>query len=265
LMPFLPLQRCTATRVRFSGWMGQSGINMFQNWMPRRAFVVNLKRRLVTVDSRVMIDVLNNLEALEDRYWSDFYSACPPDSESLVFAEYNPKVKGHRDTLQMLDHLQKKRSMLENLRVLHDQTTEFFETRRHCMPHNGGIHPDSPNALFIAMLGAHANKGVEAGHATRALNRAPEKPPPVDCSKGRPTDGWAEMYHQVWKYVEFLPQLVDEIIDKRGCKLTRLEVEEAWWVLVQRGIAWGMSVHVHSPPEMVPSSFYGNQTKVWLA
>ena len=40
---------------------------------------------------------------------------------------------------------------------------------------------------------------------------------------------------------------------ERDCELTEIEIEEAWWMLMLRGLAWSMSVHIICGRDVAPS------------
>jgi len=48
--------------------------------------------------------------------------------------------------------------------------------------------------------------------------------------------------------------------------VTELDVEEAWWMLMLRGICWNMSVWIEAPDAgaLVPSSLYSDTSMVWI-
>jgi hypothetical protein len=269
LMPFLPLQGSAIVRAQFSGWLGHTGVTMWHFWESRRMFIRQLKERLNCTESSVMTTVLRDLENLESAYPFDVYRRHDTNPSALICADEDLRVQSIWDP-HIISRLQRKASLLELLRQLHGNTTTFFDLRSGLPKHDvplTSFNPLAPNQFFLDLIGAHINNAQPAGQKAKRRGGDPKNHPsylPKDNKEGLPSENWKEVREQAWAYVEYLPGLIDEMIDERGYKLSRVEIEEAWWMLVLRGIVWDMSVVIHSPPELVPSSFYDNQTRVWL-
>ena len=73
-----------------------------------------------------------------------------------------------------------------------------------------------------------------------------------------------------WAYVHKKEDFIKEIRKRvEGCTKDTIpysddEIEEMWWMLMLRGVCWALSVRIDIPNEVVPSSYYGNRTPVWI-
>lgn len=68
-----------------------------------------------------------------------------------------------------------------------------------------------------------------------------------------------------------IPDIIKKLRDPEHCRngvvgLSDDQVEEAWWIMVLRGISWNMSVYYKLIPyeKMIPSYLYDSQVSVWL-
>lgn len=78
-----------------------------------------------------------------------------------------------------------------------------------------------------------------------------------------------ENYLYAVEYADRIQQLDVGVVDylrKEGWQELDSEIEDAWWMLMLRGLAWSMSIldgRGLDPP--VPSSLYYNKTPVWIS
>ena len=85
--------------------------------------------------------------------------------------------------------------------------------------------------------------------------------------------GNKHLVHELWQideiYVSHVTQpknFIAEYLRSKGLDVSGSQAEVAWWLLMLRGLAWGISVCwddvLYGPP--IPSSLYGNKTPIWI-
>lgn len=268
--PFLPENLCTSVYCYFYAWSGQSQISTFHLWETRRALLVQLRKRIKALkelpkDNRLEY-VKESLERLEKDFKKDFYdrrgsliTRIETDQERAVFRKCKPEEV----------RLQRK-VFLEYLREIFKVTGSFFLRTR--LPDSKDAKKDPKKdqdyrIKYVDLVSANIEMCYFAGQ--EALIRCNAKNPKhtIDFSECKPWDGFVECYEAASCYVEFLDHNDHGLfvsLRKKKCKMENLEMEEAWWMLMLRGIVWDLSCNCLNPGEPIPSSFYDNQRPVWI-
>lgn len=54
-------------------------------------------------------------------------------------------------------------------------------------------------------------------------------------------------------------------LKEESSRFDNVDIVEAWWVMMLRGVAWDMAtVGRAGPGEAIPAYLYGSQTPVWI-
>lgn len=167
-------------------------------------------------------------------------------------------------------------SMLNRLRDIYNATTEYFfdleadgqtvDSLRVMDPapvDNEKYRTSSLKFTYRDFVAAHVTMAIDAVRKAAQSHANTQAREAVRKEVGHLNEG--QMVDIAHQYIDGLPGLVKNM-HERGCQLSEDQIHEAWWVLVVRGIAWGMSVWLENPGEgtHVPSSFYDSQMPIWI-
>ena len=77
-----------------------------------------------------------------------------------------------------------------------------------------------------------------------------------------------ELAKQYAKDIRYHEYGIASYLRQRGMSIMDDEAEEAWWLLMLRGITWTMATRSDTDlkafGEFIPSSFYDNKTPIWI-
>jgi hypothetical protein len=265
LLPFLPLESSTMTAYYFPGWYTESGIRgVHCFWEGRLALHRRLQERVqseassLTKTTEALADVLEKFDLLEQRHGDDWYARW----------SWNPSIcNGHA--------WETKLSAINDARQIFDWTTNYFLERGFGESSNGG------HTRYVHLVAAHACMADYAIGKSKAFVK--------NYKHGRGQHDLKEAYkieskhgnHFVFDLYEVGRHYVNQLHDSQhGVKvylrekdifMNDDEAEAAWWVMQLRGITWHFSTwHPDGTvaqvlgDRLVPSSFYGNKSPVWI-
>lgn len=265
LLAYLPLDGCTMTRYAFPGWnTNPTYRNVYCYWEGRLALHRALRKR---VDSgvlggnmhKVLSNVLMLMDRLEDKYTDDWYIRLD-----------RPRVMRNQ-----LGVDKKKECMADTAKIyawtqtwLHQQTFK----------QEGQYRPD-----YTVLVAAHAYMASHAIKAAKDLFLKEFQNQSQQSLRDRydvnePKYGSRfnhEMYGIACHYVEHLRDDAHGFhVYLKGDGWTNIDAdtnEATWWVMQLRGIVWHFStwhpetiVQEVLGEQLIPSTFYGNKSPVWI-
>ncbi|KAL9110320.1 MAG: hypothetical protein Q9227_005051 [Pyrenula ochraceoflavens] len=252
LCPFLPLEKSPSTDIAFYAWAGQNRMSSMVMWETRRPLLTLLSARPKTGEMHYVHSALEYLQG-EEGYKYDYYHVGPTARWSIMNTTQEPGVA--RPDAKAVQHF------VEKLRRYFDHTTTYFDNLQG-PPLSETEKTDIQSQLtYTDLVGAHAELRWEAGIFVREARRFLHWG--EDSDWVRPSPGFPEAWDTTYVTVEKIPELCEDL-RKKGCTLSNEKMEEAWWMLQLRGIVWTMSVNCLNPGEPIPSSFYENQTLIWM-
>ncbi|EMC97210.1 hypothetical protein BAUCODRAFT_147358 [Baudoinia panamericana UAMH 10762] len=274
LCPYLPVsgqamwKTCTAlfrsdTRSVFSYWEG------------RLALVRRLQDRIKNTErfgqpSEMIVAVYTRLTSLQDRYNADFFCRL-----------FESQLRGRRGSGEVEQEAERL-TMLHDLREVHDWTSDYFCDRGWSDDYGTGI------TRYARLVGAHIALSVKAVEMA-AKTQEERKNWNYDFSAFRYYGFVQGVYELGRAYGNLVLGKESSLLETlhaagalgNGAKFSRdaeknahsktedeasdaRNVEEAWWVMVLRGIVWTMSVEVDTPGQPIPSWIFENKTPVWI-
>lgn len=192
-----------------------------------------LRGRYASMGTPSMEAILANLTELHDNYAND------------LFCRWNEIIVNLATVSQ--EQLSTKAGFLQHLQEIHGSTTDYFRA-------NAG------NLEYVSLVGAHV--AMSFGAYRQALDTWTFSKDKCQDRDGK--QGSENMFLETGNvYVDRVPEVVASM-RRCGCTLSDVEIEEAWWMLVLRGIVWYLSVWITTPDSFVPSYLYNDHSKVHI-
>lgn len=200
-----------------------------------------------------------------DKYLDEFRKECPVEFENAGFFHFWFSLNAYQRPEGGASFAQR---ILEMLRRIHGRTTEYFIElmKRYPLTAEKG---ESKGLLYRNLVAAHIEMAVCA-------NREEQKKAAKDKRKGEDAEDLSQhMFARAWMsetahlYADHHKKVVDSIINchqELESKDARQDIQNAWWMLMIRGIVWNMSLFRVLPQGYpLPSQFYGSQSPVFIA
>lgn len=252
LAPYMPLNGCSASYVGFRGFLSLSLTNCMTYWEARLALLFRLEKRTqhLPKDSK-LFKIRETMQKFEkdERMRKEFYSPAHADD----YPDPRPKPE----------------ALSEYCAKVFRETQEYFKDLNKRYP------TAKPN-MYCNLVAAHCSIAVPAAIAARdrVLDQGR-----LDLSIHRersPRFSMWQTYEIAWSYVDFVEQgnLHSDLVRQgdRQSLLSHEQAEEAWWMMILRGMTWGLSVYIcttdHTPDarvSIVPSRYWKTPTPIWLA
>jgi hypothetical protein len=269
LSEFLAVSGCHTLYHYFPGWSGPSITSPLHCYEGRVALVDALQERVGKLPNgtpTVLSDILSHFITLRDDWNSDF---CGRWSDSTI--------EGYAGI--------RKIALAKDCKRIFQWTTKYLSGTGRGYIHWGQLH--GARTLYTDLVAGHVVMAFEAAthvHAHRNDTRDDDHPDVVarrskhEDVYGDADVGEQEMYRIGSEYVARIGHKEHGVVrhmQRRDSTLTHEAVEEAWWALMLRGVAWDMSTNgdaVHGrrlqyywDQDFVPSSFYYIRTPVWIS
>lgn len=254
--PFIPIPGTTARNVLFNGWAGRGPCSIFNYFECRIALWRRLQKRMgTTFGSR---ETMKRIYALFSFLRLEFSGDFNLDGRSAAINCTDGYPCQPQDRL----------ALVTICRSIHYETGEWFTTKGEKKEKGS----DSTPLRYKDLLAGHFVVATKA--AKDAQSKFREKDPQEWWEEhnyaedsGRPGGGGnvRPMYAIALEYVDHVKdgELRDWLHKYRDCKCTAEEVEEAWWMLILRGLSWAMSVHIVCGRD-VASSHWRDATPVYF-
>ncbi|KAF2235588.1 hypothetical protein EV356DRAFT_514115 [Viridothelium virens] len=257
MAPFMPLTGCSAAYIGFRGFLSLSPTNCMTYWEARLALLYRLEQRTRNLpeDSK-LVWICHAMQKFEKDFYGEFYS-----TTRASHADYY-RTPASKPT-----------GLPEYCNGVFQKTQRYFSEllQTKSTDHNG--------SLYCNLVSAHCSMAVPAALAARdrALPDHGKRRLNYSIHQERsPRLNMRDMYEIAWSYVDFVEQgKIYKDLQRQGdghSPLSLEQAEEAWWMMVLRGMTWGFSVYIcttdHRPEgrvSIVPSYFWGNSSPVWLA
>ena len=270
LCEFLPVSSSSSTTHYFWGW-APTRQSVFSFYEARFAFWRHLKRREDegSLDDEGLASVLQHLSYMQRTYSNDAFGL----NAFLAVAAADGKDQEER--------LQTQSKFIEDGRSIFNWTTEWF------LEHDFWTRDRSSDTSSFRTWYMH----LVAAHCIMSYNAIVVACQRTDKNKAIP--GWGDKYkegHFSLKdrdygipikydffnghlyvigeaYIEFLDHNdfgVLKYMRDQELGLSDHTVRTAWWVLMLRGIVWSMATMDARRGEPIPSSYYDNDTPVWI-
>jgi hypothetical protein len=259
LCAFLPFPGSSAVHVS-SPIMTPTSISVFHFWEGKFGLLRGLESsRAHGMDTPTKKTVHEIMQNLEVRFPDDFYSRW---GQTALEMEGQPRTE-----------------IIACSKEAFDTTTAFFRSRGYDTV-VGRSKDGQPITQYMQLVGAHLTMSVGAiEEVRRKLQRDRDAQIYRDQSEmqakydlGGLSYGYfvEEIYLDALEYARRAAQSGTENYVVRYMRDLKTsdsdeEIEDAWWMLMLRGIAWNMSKlgggDLSSP---VPSSLYYNKTPVWI-
>lgn len=257
LCPFFPIPGCSAIHLA-SPVITATGSSAFHFWEGRFGLLRSLESNRVSGrDTAVKKAVNEFIRNLESRFPDDFYSRW---GQTAIEAAGQARME-----------------LVDCCREAYDASTAFFRARKYDAI-VGRSKDGKPTSRYMQLVGAHLTMSVDAieevrrklkedrdAHGQRTQSQQQVKYDLEALSYGYFAE---ELYLYAGEYVTRIGRSDSGVVKyMRDRKTPESDeaTEDAWWMLMLRGIAWDMSIMVsgdlNSP---VPSSLYYNKTPVWI-
>ena len=259
LCPFLPLPELPFMRVQFTAW-GDERRTVFHHWEGRLALARGLRRRLGEMQQKpaILSKIDNYLDALQKDYSNDF------------FARWNEPTNTHNKL-----GWKGRSAMIDLCRAAFDYTTEtllsppFSFGDRDALDQRRYLHLVAAHVFMAAKaMDAAEEKLLEEGRTRRDFSQAALRRDYNVPEKQYGTHFLHSFYVYGQEYIDSYRNEVQGIgayLKRKDIELGEVQAEEAWWLLVLRGMASDMAIWQGPSLGMrVPSSFYTNKTAVWI-
>lgn len=245
--PFLPLEGSRNYSVLYRGFLGMNPYNTFSYWEGRRALWHRLTSRVKSIESPQLSWILHRIP---DRDHNTGFFKSQIGWPLRHFHDRDYDLIDFRGT-----KMERGLVRVQLCREVFNETTEYFKKMQ------SGSEQVLVRFKYLDLVGAHCSMAVDAGFAARDVNDGKGYRQKLDHSGL--TVPWP--YEIAWTYADFVERGdIHKDLSARGWNITKEKAEEAWWMLMLRGMVWEMSVFFFLPEEVVPASFYGNQTPMWI-
>lgn len=218
---------------------------------------------------------------LHDKCEDDFYHRADAvrHRDLISLEQFDTSSKSYRALHRLAE---RKLDLVAKLQDIHGETTHYFavlqrsDDKTQADASSSYLHEKnqaSPNGKlrYIDLFRAHIRMQADAiwGHDDVINTR-------IDSIRNRITAGGD--YKNAKQIDNPIVAIVDQFDPANICRKLRdgrayteedisdEQIEEAWWMLIVRGISWRMSVELAGPPfcTVAPASLYGSDMPVWL-
>lgn len=279
LCQFLPIKDSSASLYYFWGISG-NGRCVFTFYEGYFALWRRLRRlQDGNALSEAMQEVLRLFNFLEETYRMDFYAI--NNKRAVKAADGNTEA----------DRREKQMRLLQDCRRIFRWTTDWFSYKERSFTQPSPCEEDEGQTLYVCLVAAHCymsyqaipkakkkvqearRKGRQNGGFDRAFKHQEYKLDATDAYgiSLRPPEKYkffnADMYHIGLEYTEMYDHDEHGIVNymrKREVELSDEVLKDAWWVLMLRGVVWSLSTWRGAPGEPLPSSYYKNDTPIWI-
>jgi len=283
LAAYLPIEGCLMTRYCFPGWDSITSYrSVYTFWEGRLALHRALRRRVEAVSealSRTVEAPLKTPNHVDPQLQDGGYGKILAFFDQLE-QEYNDDwyVRWSKKRVMRNERsVEDKKKCMKTLRDVYEWTQKWLTV--HVLEFR---HLNTPS--YTDLVAAHAYMATHAIRATQLrdpadpANHRPDGKydlliPDYDEEKHglRPDDN---TYAIACSYVEHLHHIKHGIrayLRDNWLDMTEDNCEAAWWVMQLRGIVWHLSswhgetmVRDVLGEQLIPSSFYGNKSPIWI-
>ncbi|KAH7080593.1 hypothetical protein BKA63DRAFT_506751 [Paraphoma chrysanthemicola] len=270
LSAYLPLSGSTMTRYCFPGWnTGPNFSNAYRYWEGRLALHRSLRARLDggipnTQLRDTLSTILERMDYLEKYYGDDWY--CRWD--------LSPIIRNGHDVVM-------KQKCMEDIRMVYAYTQEWWHKSSDTFDRRGAY---TQFVAAHAYMATHACKDAKAlikdyqdkfnsqyhREETKTERRARYEIDDTKHGQWFLPEGYEIGLHYV-KHLHHENHGIRAYLREINTDWTEDQVEEAWWVMQLRGIAWHFStwhpdtiVRDVFGEQLIPSSLYGNKSPIWI-
>lgn len=265
LLPFLPLEGSTMASFAFPGWKCTPAIvHVYCFWEGRIALHRKVRERANSEKigqslKETLSCVLTKMDLLEQNYSNDWYSRWA--SSTCLHNTSGSKAK---------------EEAIQSARDIFLWTTNYFTDHNFHHKSNGGL------TEYVHLVAAHASMAdyawVDAREFLTHYNRDRTQPALRRDYNITAEHGYYfvfELYELGTRYVKYLNDQehgITQYLRNKGIpNRTEEEIEAAWWVMQLRGIVQNFSTYHPDNilstifgDRLVPSSFYGNKSPLWV-
>lgn len=228
LSDFQPLRNSSCTRTI---WPMQTDVALsaFLFYESRERLLQLLRERpaVAAPGQNHLKEVETQMSKIEQKYSDDFY--CRWDKAIANDPIAPPHVKFE---------------FIADLREIHDWTTAYFDSVQKTL-----------GLAYKTLVGAHIVLATQA--SATAFDETETA-----------NDYWTVTPN---RYVDELPALIERlqpVLQAQNSEKDQVgieqAIEEAWWTLMLRGLAWRMSIYVSHEETVIPSKLYYDQTPVYI-
>jgi hypothetical protein len=276
LLTYLPLDGSTMTRYCFPGWNTEPAYrSVYCFWEGRLALHRALRKRIdsgilrqsthgilrsstSSTQKDVLAKILSMIDTLEQTYPDDWYVRWS-----------KPRVMRNEMGAET------KQKCMHSLKEIYGWTQTSLK-------YYTGDTGRRDHPSYLNLVAAHAYMAAHACEDAKTLipkvpslfSSAKKK---IDCDIDRHRHGSRfnyEVYEIATHYVKHLhhdQHGIHEYLTANHVSVSADESEAAWWVMQLRGIVWHLSawhgetiVRDVLGEQLIPSSFYGNKSPVWI-
>lgn len=277
LSPFLPLRKTPTPKIYTT--MGTKNraeiyakLSIFKAFGLERKFRDELNQRLAAITPR--LSQTGETFSLQDPFIPAF--GADTGLKYLFDHHLQIRLKPHYHVAKIIDsskapgyNWEHSADFVDNLRNIHELTTSYF-----AMLVSSDVSNDLKKPTQITVQFTHVVKAYMTHVSQIIIEWDKEKfgrkrrKPEDHGGSGLGNTGWA-------KFVEICDRLVKNIdifyvvfrdFSPSYESIPESVLNEFWWMLVARGVAWQFSVNVARANAftMVPSSIYGSKMPVWI-
>ena len=275
LCPFLPLTGSTIARFTFPAWGTRPLRSVFRFWEGREAIKRGFDRRYKETKGNPEFDALESISR-------HFNTLQQDHAESFYRNEAILNQAGTEEKKKLIDDCRKIFDFITN--ALEGcpaglQPPPYFLNPRDFFIKFDVKDETGMTRLYVHLVAAHACMSIDA--IEEAMNVIKEqKKNKKDRSQEvlRREYGFGSGYghgftQELWlignAYVRNVAKSknpISEHLRSKGVGITDSYAEIVWWLLMLRGLAWGMSTwwDLTDYGNAVPSSFFGSSTPIWI-
>lgn len=261
LCPFLTVPGSKPRAIIFLGWAGTTPCETCFYWEARVVLYDEIMKRTAKSDFKAdswLFFVRDAFASLEPDYPRKFYAgryAGRPQQKSI--------------------------NLIAKCREVFDQTTNFSDRI-------SKANDEKHTAIeYKELVAAHCEMALAAGLQVRDDTKRAKDPVSKYFAKHKQwpnpnpkTRAFAtnsvgaflckSMADAAWQFTLFQDKFSAKVrrrVEERSgkCIVSDEELEQTWWTLMLRGLCWQLSITWTTPSEVVPSSYYGNATPIWIS
>ncbi|KAF2832789.1 hypothetical protein CC86DRAFT_198 [Ophiobolus disseminans] len=264
LLTYLPLEGCTMTRYCFPGWnTDPSYRSIYSFWEGRLALHRALRERVESgVSSRdlheVLSTILGMMDRLEEKYMSDWYVRLD-------------RMRVMRNQMGAAN----KKECMADAREIYAWTQTWLKAHTFA-----ATNQDLP--AYVDLVAAHAYMATHACEQVKEFIAKDARPQDQRTMRQayniNPRRHGSRFNHEVYEIAcHYVKNIRDEdhgihpYLAYNHTSPSHDASEAAWWVMQLRGIVWHFStwhpetvVREVLGEQLIPSSFYGNKSPVWI-